>query len=349
MSGYPIRTARLTVRLMRSSDVDTLCAYRDETEVAAMQDWAMPYVAGMAGWLSGQDRLDDIASGGRTHLAIDLGGEHVGEVALLLDDTGRQASIGCTLSSRHWSHGYAREAALAVMADLVDRLGVVRITATTDPSNIASLRLLEAIGLVHEHEARLGLVRRGERTDATCYAVTADGWRVWRDRPQGPPGEVSLVPIDSDTAWAWRAVEGHWSQRRFVAGVDDSYTDALFPDIWRGGRLVPVLLGVMADGERVGFLMYADRSPSMPTPYLWRMLVDRRHQRRGIGRQALRLLARRLLAEGNTHMTTTFAEGRGGPREFYLGLGGRLTGEIVDDETEAVIDLTTLAAEPVEP
>jgi RimJ/RimL family protein N-acetyltransferase/ribosomal protein S18 acetylase RimI-like enzyme len=342
MGTYPIRTERLTVRLMRSSDIPTLVAYRNDPEVAALQDWDLPYTAQMAAWLSGQDCLDDLADHGWTQLAIEVEGEHIGDIAVCLDDTGAEANIGFTLARRHWGSGLASEAAYAVLADLVDRRGIVRATGDCDPANVASMRVLERIGLVHSHDAAASYLWRGAWTDTTYYAITAAAWRAWRDRPTAPPTDVALVEIDADTAWSWRSVQAHRSQRRFVASVDDSYADALFPGDWLGGPLVPVLRGVVADGERVGFLMYAAVTPTMPVPYLWRLLIDRRHQGRGIGRRVLQLLARDVVAGGSDQLWTTFAEGPGGPRGFYLGLGARLTGEVVDGETKVVVDLADL-------
>lgn len=344
MSAYPIRTARLTVRIMGSRDIPTLLAYRNDPQVAELQAWELPYTEADAEWLTRQDGLTDLADQGWTQLAIDLDGQHIGDVAVCLDETGRQATIGFTLAREHWGRGLAREAAYAVVADLVDRRGVVRLTGECDPRNLGSMRTLEAIGLVHSHDAQQSCLWRGAWADTTYYRVTASAWQSWRDRPTGAPAELALVRIESGTARAWQRVQTHHTQRRFVATVADSYADALFPEDWRGAPLVPVLRGLLADGERVGFLMYAAVTPSMPIPYLWRLLVDRRHQGRGIGTRALQLLARELLDSGSTTLWLTFVEGPGSPRDFYLGLGAQPTGEIVDRETVAVLDLAQLGA-----
>lgn len=342
MTGYPIHTARLRVRIMRSSDIPTLVAYRADPQVAELQAWDLPYTAQDAQWLARQDDLVDLAEGGWTQLAVDLDGRHVGDVAVHLDESGQQAQIGFTLAHDVWGRGLATEAASAVLADLFSRRGVVRVSGGCDPRNVASQRTLESVGLSHSHDEQQSFFWRGSWADTTYYAVTAAEWQAWQDRPTGPPSDVALVPIDATTAHAWRTVRAHHSQRRLVATVEDSYADALFPDDWRGGRLVPVIRGVLADGERVGFLMYAAVTPSMPIPYLWRLLIDRRHQRRGIGRRAMHALAIELREAGCSQMLVTFVEGAGSPRDFYLGLGGRLTGETVDGETAVILDLDRL-------
>ena len=57
--------------------------------------------------------------------------------------------------------------------------------------------------------------------------MTAPDRAVWRGRPTGPPGDVSLVEIDHTDAHAWRRLTVHHSQRRFVSSVDDSYAPTM--------------------------------------------------------------------------------------------------------------------------
>ncbi len=74
--------------------------------------------------------------------------------------------------------------------------------------------------------------------------------------------------------------------------------------------------------------------------YLWRLLIDRMHQRRGIGAQAMALLIESLRAGAVPRLFTSCGEGPGSPRRFYDGLGFRPTGSIVDDdETELVLEI----------
>lgn len=55
--------------------------------------------------------------------------------------------IGYAFLPRAWGHGYAREAAAAVLAYGRATLGLSRILAITDPDNLASIKLLEQIGM----------------------------------------------------------------------------------------------------------------------------------------------------------------------------------------------------------
>jgi diamine N-acetyltransferase len=92
---------------------------------------------------------------------------------------------------------------------------------------------------------------------------------------------------------------------------------------------------VVADSQLVGFVMLAVSNPHHLEPYLWRLLVDRVHQRRGIGGRVLDLVADECRAMGDAALLTSWEEGKGSPRPFYVHHGFEPTGRIVDGETEA--------------
>jgi diamine N-acetyltransferase len=103
--------------------------------------------------------------------------------------------------------------------------------------------------------------------------------------------------------------------------------------------VVPWYRAVEADGELVGFVMLAERTAAHPEAYLWRLLIDRRHQRRGIGDLVLASLAARLRAEGHDTLLVSWAPGAGGPEPFYLARGFVPTGVVEDGEIEARLRL----------
>jgi diamine N-acetyltransferase len=114
----------------------------------------------------------------------------------------------------------------------------------------------------------------------------------------------------------------------------ESFVDALFPEIVDGAQVVPWLRAVAADGELVGFVMLALRTEHHPEPYLWRLLIDRLHQRRGIGQRVLELVAEEFRRMGDETLLTSWSEGKGSPRPFYLANGFEPTGNLIDGETE---------------
>jgi RimJ/RimL family protein N-acetyltransferase len=63
--------------------------------------------------------------------------------------------IGFALCERYWGHGYAREAAEAVVDFARERAGLKKLAAMANPDNERSARLLEALGLQFEKMIRL--------------------------------------------------------------------------------------------------------------------------------------------------------------------------------------------------
>lgn len=306
-TAYPLHTDRLTLRMLRADDIDALTAYRNDPQVSALQDWDLPYPRERAERLvaAHADR-DDVQPGTGTQLAIELDGALIGDLYVGLDEHCGIAEIGFSLAAGHQGNGYAGEAASAVVDDLVDRLGVHRIVGELSPDNHASARLLERLGMSFESFAEKSFWWRGAWDDNLHYSMTAEQRRDWRDRPLTPPEEVRLVELSHDNVSSYRRLRTHRSQETFVAPMDMSFVDALFPEPEDGHPVVAVLRGIEGDGEPVGFLMWADAiNEGTPDPYLWRYLIDRRHQGRGIGARALAMWTDQLRAAGHTAVETT--------------------------------------------
>jgi RimJ/RimL family protein N-acetyltransferase len=335
-----LRTERLRLRLLRDEHVDAFVAYRNDPRLAEYQAWELPFTRDQAQQIANdQAGRDDVADGHWTTIAVELDGEHIGDVVANVRAGGAIAEVGYTLRAEFHGKGYASEATNALIAHLVER-GAHRIEASLDDRNVPSMRVLEAVGMQYECLAKQAFCWRGDWVDDLRYAMTADEWRAWRSRPVGPPEVVELVEIAAGTARPWETLATHWSQRRFVATVTESFADALFPAVEHGAPLQPWIRGIVADGERAGFLMAAAASDHHPEPYLWRLLVDRRHQRRGIGERAVQQFLDLQRADGRRSVLVSYVAGTpGSPEPFYRRLGFVPTGEIDGNETVARLTL----------
>ena len=114
-----------------------------------------------------------------------------------------------------------------------------------------------------------------------------------------------------------------------------SFTDALFPEAWDGGEATPWMRAVVVDDKIVAFVMLAMTNQHHTEPYLWRFLIDRMHQRRGIGRRLLDLIVEECREIGDETLQTSWVEGKGSPAPFYEAYGFIPTGKIIEGETEA--------------
>ena len=334
----PRRTSRLTIRQFRRADVTALVRYRNLPDVWRYQDWTVPYTRDLAYTLVDEmERATGPVPGAWVQLALDDGTGLVGDLAVWLAADGELAAIGYTLAPNVQGRGYATEAAGALVDLLLDELGVHRVTATLDPANVASARVLERLGFRYEGRSIGAAPVRGSWEDDDRYALLAADRDAWATRPTGPPLELELVEISPDILRSVERLTTHKSQERLVAPVLHSLADALVPEIVDGAAVVPWFRAVRADGDLAAFVMLALRTEAHPEPFLWRLLVDRWHQRRGIGAGALRLVAAELAGRGETTLATSWVDAPGGPAPFYLGLGFMPTGEIVDDEVFATV------------
>jgi len=115
-------------------------------------------------------------------------------------------------------------------------------------------------------------------------------------------------------------------QLRFVSDVEESIQEAA-----EVPEANPWYRGVYDDGVPVGFVMIAWDVP--PTDgligpwFLWKLLIDRDHQRRGYGQAVLDLIVQIVRENGGTELFTFYTDRPGGPGPFYARLGFVPTGE----------------------
>lgn len=335
----PIRTGRLVLRALVPADAAVILAYRNDPEVARYQDWALPFTPVAAEQLV-SDQADVVGPvvGDWVQLGVEHRGRLVGDLAVGLDRSGITATVGYTLRADSWGKGLGTEAVGALVDALFAR-GIERATATLDPLNLRSARLLERLGFRYEGRAVGAAFVRGAWLDDDRYGVTAPERADWVARPRSAPVDVRLVEVTDANRSVVASLATHHTQERFVATMAESFADAADPETHDGAPVVPWMRAIEADEEVAGFLMTAEPRWSGEPPYLWRLLIDRRHQGRGIGRRALGLLIERLRDEGHDRLLTNWVRDQGGPEPFYLGLGFRLTGRIEDGEHEGELVL----------
>jgi RimJ/RimL family protein N-acetyltransferase len=149
---------------------------------------------------------------------------------------------------------------------------------------------------------------------------------------------VSLREITDENREAILALRVAPDQERFVGTVAGALEDAVeIPE----GR--PWYRAIYAGDRPVGFLMLSwnvtPEPPRIIGPwFLWKLLIDARHQRHGYGREAVRLAADIVRANGATEFVTSCVLGEGGPEPFYRRMGFTRTGEL-DENGEIVLAL----------
>ena len=147
---------------------------------------------------------------------------------------------------------------------------------------------------------------------------------------------VTLREITADTVIAVVRLSVADDQKGFVATNAVSLAQALFaPEAW--------YRAIYCGDELAGFVMLEDQSlrsppPAEPEVGVWRLMIDQKFQRRGVGRAALLQVIEHVRGKGLFgSLTLSYVPGPGCPEPFYLGLGFCHTGRM--DGKEVVLEL----------
>ena len=337
------RDQRFVIRNFSVDDVDAYWAIRNDPSVAEFQSWSLPYPVEkskehiarfieLAKFTDGESFGYVIADP-----VIDV---MLGDIVVILGWAGRSAEIGYSLTPEARGRGIATDAVRHIIRHLFDVVEVRRIHASLHPDNVASMMLLERLGFVYEGTARQSHWVDDVCTDDPHFGLLRSDWDAWNARMPSRPSLVEIQPLTNLNRDDVFRIEPHRSQLRFISPMANSAAHALAPDLDDdGGRIVPWPRVVVADGIVVGFVMVADQTVTFPHPMLWRLLIDRTHQRRGIGWKVLDLLADHFRAAGCSQLLVSWVPGRGSPEPMYLRYGFIPTGEVDGDEVVSSLSL----------
>ncbi len=166
-------TPRLIARRFGPRDLAPFTAMRADPEVARYQNWEsyteedgrtfLQEIAsaepGEPGWF--QFALEDRASG-----------TFIGDCGLnTLAHDQRLGQIGYTIARPLWNRGLASEAVRGLVDFAFAAFPFHRITASVDPRNLGSTRVLERVGFVKEAHFRQSEWFKGEWADDAVYAL----------------------------------------------------------------------------------------------------------------------------------------------------------------------------------
>jgi diamine N-acetyltransferase len=147
---------------------------------------------------------------------------------------------------------------------------------------------------------------------------------------------VSLRPLSGSNRQAVEALRVSPSQEQFVSSVADSLREAAEEP---GGRALYWV--VYANDAPVGFVMISDEveGPGYIPHYLWKLMIDERYQRQGVGTATLDLVVEYFRGRPGVEVLSTSAgQGEGSPITFYERYGFEQAGEIVFDD-EVLLEL----------
>lgn len=149
---------------------------------------------------------------------------------------------------------------------------------------------------------------------------------------------ISLRRITQDNEQDVLALRTTDVQEQFVSTVPYTLREAQL-----NPQDNPWLRAVYADEQPVGLVLVAwNIEPKPPETYgpwyLWKLLIDHRHQGKGYGREAVHQVIELMRLDGAAELLTSYVPGGAGPAGFYARLGFIPTGELTP-EGEIVVRL----------
>jgi RimJ/RimL family protein N-acetyltransferase len=157
----------MDLRLFTAGDATTFALYRNHEDVSRYQGWDLPFTVAQA-----QEMIDSMGHGmvrgSWVNLAIEVEGCVVGDIAIGLNTTGDEASLGFTIVPEQQKRGLATRAARMVMGEL-EKLGVRKFDASLHPDNLASVKVLEKLGFRHLRTDKESYECRGVMVDDAIY------------------------------------------------------------------------------------------------------------------------------------------------------------------------------------
>jgi RimJ/RimL family protein N-acetyltransferase len=106
-------------------------------------------------------------------------GKMIGRCELYRDHPDEaNADISYALHQRYWGRGYMGEAAERVARYGFEDLQLNRLSATVFPDNLASVHILEKLGMIREGCLRQYRSTRGQPEDVLLYAALRPEWEA---------------------------------------------------------------------------------------------------------------------------------------------------------------------------
>ena len=174
-----VRSKRLFLRKLITSDAGKLFRYRSDPDVSRYQGWAPASESAALRFIENQSNIEPGIAGQWFQLAICLqkGGGLIGDLGLHFPaDDDRQAEFGISLDPAHQGRGYADETLRAVISYLFDGLGKHRVFCSVDPRNIASVAMVRRLGMRQEAHFVKSLWFKNEWVDDLVFGLLKNEW-----------------------------------------------------------------------------------------------------------------------------------------------------------------------------
>ncbi len=174
------KTERLIIRPISMDDKKTIYVYRADPETSKYLSLVPNSEEDIEEFIEKSSSVLNVPGTWFQFVIIEkLNNQVIGDIGihfLETDPENKQVEIGYTLDSKYRGKGYAIEALTVIINYLINSLSKRRITASIDPINQASIKLIERLGFRKEAHFIESLFFHGKWVDDVVYAILAKEW-----------------------------------------------------------------------------------------------------------------------------------------------------------------------------
>jgi len=140
---------RVLLRRLGVADLPAFQAYRHDERLGRYQGWLPQTDLQAQAFLDEMSRATLLAPGAWLQLGIADRKDDtlIGDIGLCVSSSDDSVEIGFTLRASSQGHGLASEAVMAAIQLVFEATAMARIVGRTDARNLASIRLLERVGM----------------------------------------------------------------------------------------------------------------------------------------------------------------------------------------------------------
>lgn len=179
--SLPLTTDRLSLRAYRETDAEALLpiySREDVVQFLLCEPWSAEEARTEIAQRSPKTGLDTESRA--LSLIVETkdgldgleGSVVIGDVSIwLTGDSAEKAEMGWVLNPAAGGHGFASEAATALLNVAFDHYGLHRVIAQMDARNTASAKMAERLGMTCEAHLRQDWWSKGEWTDTLVFGM----------------------------------------------------------------------------------------------------------------------------------------------------------------------------------
>jgi ribosomal-protein-alanine N-acetyltransferase len=196
-----LKTKRLLLREVTEDDVQAIYAYQADPRylrfypatTRTLED-SQEFVARLIAWQQERPR-----SKFQLGIVLAAEGRLIGNCGIRKPaPSAPEAELGYELDPDYWGHGYATEAAQAMLDMAFTHLRLARVYASCVAENVGSAHVLEKLGMRLEKRLRRQQWMKGRWWDELCYGILAAEWQQRQQAATSPEAADSSAAPDEE-------------------------------------------------------------------------------------------------------------------------------------------------------